>query len=94
MDPRLSERDVPLPGFAFQRQRFFTDAQINAAVDGALARVQDPTKRTVILRGQVDEEGAALVFVVRPNGVWTVSTIVGYEKSQGWGAGFEIKAEF
>ena len=93
MDPRLSERDVPLPGFAFQKQRFFTDDQINDAIDSALDRV-DPNKKTVILRGQVDADGAALVIAYRPNDVWTIGTIFEYQKGGGWGAGFEIKGEW
>ncbi len=92
MDPRLSERDVPLPGFAFQRQRFFTDAAIDSAIDSALGRVESG-KRAVILRGKVDEEGVALVLAFRPNNIWTVGAIFEYKKGGSWGAGFEVKAE-
>ena len=93
MDLRLSERDVPLPGFAFQRQRYFTDDQISEAIDSALDRV-DPNKKTVILRGQVDKDGGGVVVAYRPNGVWTIGGIFNYEKGAGWGTGFEIKAEW
>ena len=92
MDHRLSERDVPLPGFAYQKQRYFTDHAINTALDSALARV-DPDTNTVVLRGKVDENGGALVLAVRPNKVWTVGAVLGYEKRAGWGLGFEIKAQ-
>lgn len=93
MDRRLAERDVPLPGFGFQKQRYFTDEAVSDAIDSALARVT-PGKRTVILRGKVDADGIAGVLAVRPNDVWTIGIIGEYEYGGTWGAGFEIKAEF
>lgn len=92
MDHRLSERDVPLPGFAFQKQRYFTDAAVASAIDAALANVT-PGKNAVVLRGKVDANGVAAVLAVRPNDVWTIGIIGEYKRGGTWGAGFEIKAE-
>ncbi len=93
MDYRLSEREVPLPGFGFQKQRYFTDKAVSDAIDDALARAT-PGKRTVILRGKVDANGVAGVLAIRPNDVWTIGIIGEYQRGGTWGAGFEIKAEF
>lgn len=93
MDKRLAERDVPIGGFAFQRQRYFNDAAIQKAFAETVARLP-PEKRAVILRGKVDAEGGALVFAVRPFAHWTVAVITEYKKQGGWGAGFEVAGDF
>jgi hypothetical protein len=94
VDPRLHEAEIPLPGGAVQRVRYFTDTTINKAVTDALGRL-DPTRNGVILRGRVDNEGAAAVLAARVNDLWTIGLIADYKRvSKDWGVGFETKFEW
>ena len=92
----LAAKLVPVPGQPgmFQEIQYFSNAQINAACEAALARIPDDKSALVFRMEKDGPTGVNAAFAVKTKSGWSVVNGYHYDwKHPGWeglGVGLEI----
>ena len=93
MDSRLSRKLVPLGGGLSEEVRYFSDKAIQDQIDKALSRV-DPGKKGVVLKINLDSEGASAVMAAKLREHWSIGVIADRAWSGDWAVGAETVFEW